>query len=595
MKTIPRSTILFTIVVLMISLSVIDWFIWHQTRDFIIRGIREDLRKKIALARTLVNESAFENRKHARLKRFADDVKRRTGLRTTLIDKQGSVLADSEVPLDTVRRVENHLDRLEVQEALRKGSGLAMRESATIQKKLIYYCETFRSNGRVIGFIRLAMFSPEFNERISYLRNVIIEVNLLLVLFLLISALVYGRSMKRRIQKIHGPLAEQKEMSQFQNLPRQSLEELDLLASDINALGSKMEIRAKTLRTEKEDLQNIFNSLTEGVAAFNDAGHPIIYNRKFLDILDIEENRIIKSPYYDWLHFPPLIQDIETYLSNGQPVKKRLKYYGQIFIEYQILPLQKIDRRKWSFLVTLKDVTHLQRLETIRRDFVANVSHEFKTPLTSIRGYAETLLSGTAQDSQLMKKFLKKIEKQTHYLENLVGDLLQLSRVEKKQETEIREMDPFPVIREIAEEFIPVAQSNGLALELEIQSFEKEAVTIYANPNLLHTLLSNLMTNAIQYNRTGGKIWVRFYRKADHLCLEVEDTGIGVSAAEIERIYERFYRTEISRSRYAEGSGLGLSIVKHIVDLLNGSTGVKSQPEKGSLFWVELPLASRDT
>jgi len=234
-------------------------------------------------------------------------------------------------------------------------------------------------------------------------------------------------------------------------------------------------------------------------------------------------------------------------------------------------------------------VTHLQQLETIRQDFVANVSHEFKTPLTSIRGYAETLLSGTIDSKKQREKFLQKIEKQTIHLENLVSDLLQLSRIEKRKTEDLVKLKPVPLIKKILSEFEPLVQESKLVFHKEIPKFE-EKIRIKANEHLLQTIIWNLLTNAMQYNKPDGQIWFRLMIKDHNLRMEVEDTGLGIPPSQQERIFERFYRVEDARYQFPEGSGLGLSIVRHSVDLLSGTIGLTSEEDKGSLFWVEIPL-----
>ncbi len=590
MNKISQKTFLFVLIVLIISILFVDIYNWNKTKNFLIEEIRLTMRKKVSLAKSFINLDVFQARNLKQLKNFADEIKERTDYRTTLIDKTGNVLADSEIPLDTLPKVENHLNRPEVQKALRTGSGLSMRHSSTIPRDLIYYCETIQKEGRIIGFIRFAMFSPDYNEKMSFLSGLIWRSNFIMVLLAIVAYFIYSKWLNVQFRKIQKPLTEQRDMQQFNSIPGQTHEEFDLLARDFNTIGEKLQRKNEKFESEKEYLYTIFNSLNEGVAAFEKDGYSVVYNSKFIEILNIKEKDLKGRPFYNWLHFPPLIQDIEHYLKNKQALKNRLKYYGNIFIEYQILPVQSSSEKNSNFVVTIQDVTHLQRLETIRKDFVANVSHEFKTPLTSIRGYAETLLSGMLDDPEITQKFLHRIERQTEHMENLVSDLLQLSRIERNEITEIEKIEPLPLLRDIAEEFVPVAQAKNVSLEWNIPSVEKE-IYIYGNQNLLYTLISNLVTNGIQYNKSGGKIWLKVTQQNDVLRIEVKDNGIGISQSEIDRIFERFYRTEASRSLYAEGSGLGLSIVRHVVELLNGKLGVESEPEKGSQFWVEIPLA----
>jgi two-component system phosphate regulon sensor histidine kinase PhoR len=206
-----------------------------------------------------------------------------------------------------------------------------------------------------------------------------------------------------------------------------------------------------------------------------------------------------------------------------------------------------------------------------------------------MRGYAETLLSGAVEKKKEREKFLKKIEDQTIHLENLVTDLLQLSRIEKKKTDDLEKMKPLPIIRKLLIQYENLAIEKNLKFHVELPGDDSK-IKIRGNEQLLQNIISNLLSNAIRYNRPKGKIWFRLFKKEDTLRIEIEDTGIGIPASQQERIFERFYRIESSRYLFPEGSGLGLSIIKHAIDLLSGEIGLESEEEKGSLFWIELPL-----
>ncbi len=585
-----RRTFLYAQITVVLAITVMDIYFWKHTQTFILSNLQADLSKKVSLARKMIDKETFEQKDKGRLKNFADEIKNLTGYRTTLIDKNGDVLADSELPILSLENVENHFTRPEVQQAMRIGSGLDIRTSATINKPLVYYCETFRVNGRITGFIRFAVFSPEYKERSAYVKGVIIRINLFLFVLAGLAAVIYWQWFNRQLRKISTPIFDQRTENIFHPISEQRYQEFESLRGEINQLGGKLENQKKILGFEKNQLASILHSLKDGVAAFDHKGYLIFYNTSFSHVLQIQADLTEELPFYDWIHFPPIIQDIEKYLSDHEPVRKRTKYYKNMYIDYQILPLQSRGMEEGGFIVLVQDVTHLQQLETIRQDFVANVSHEFKTPLTAIRGYAETLLEGVEDKPEVRLKFLNRIYDQTRHLENLVGDLLLLSRIEKKEVAELENLEVFPLIKEIISEFTPHARSKKIEIHQELD--QKDAsLKVYANPNLIHTLLSNLVTNAIHYNRKGGKIVIRVKREESLLRIEVEDTGIGIPQNQLSRIFERFYRLENARALYPEGSGLGLSIIRHVAGLLNGRVGVSSEVELGSLFWVEIPFS----
>jgi two-component system phosphate regulon sensor histidine kinase PhoR len=588
MNRISSKTWIFAFIVIVFTLLLFDIYIWNHTKSFLFEEVRKDFQKKASLAKALLEDHNSENPDSVSLYRFSLKIKELTSYRTTLIDKDGRVLADSDVLPAELSTVENHLSRPEVQDAMRIGSGLNRRKSSTIQEKLFYYCEPLWENGRITGFIRLAMFSPEYGERTNFLIGLIIHSNIFFLTISIIGTLLYIRMIKSQIDALRNPLFQQRDQTNFQKLSRQKYEEFDRVANEINLLGEKLQTFYGELEDRKEQLLSIFNSLDEGVAAFKREGIVLIYNNRFKEILGVSDENFNNIRFYDWIQFPPIIQGIEEFLESGQSIKKRTKFYGERFIDYQILPLMYNKTPLSGFLLTLADVTHLQQLETIRQDFVANVGHEFKTPLTSIRGYAETLLTDGNKKKQ-RDKFLKKIEKQTIRLENLVIDLLQLSRIERKETQDLVKMNPIPVIKKVLSEYTTLAAEKDLTLHREIPKLEKK-IKIKANEQVLQIILGNLLSNAIQYHRPQGEIWFRLQVIGNQLRLEVEDNGIGISEDQLERIFERFYRIDTARYLFPEGSGLGLSIVKHSVELLSGKIGVKSKVEQGSLFWLEIPL-----
>lgn len=589
MKKLSNRTIVFGLLAVLTALVLTDFYVWQHTRAFFISEVQENLSKSMTYAKSQFNLENLLREDSGELKQFSDQVKSTTGFRTTIMNRQGRVLADSEIPVGELNRVENHLGREEVQLALSRGKGIALRKSATIYKKLIYYCEPLKQNGLVVGFLRFALFSAEFDRKMSVLRAELIRLNLVLFFLAVLGLVIYGYWLDSHFKKLRLLLVQQREKENPEPLPRQAAEEFDLLAADVNALLARQNKQLTEWRQGKNQLINIFNSLGEGVAAFDAAGSVLVHNQSFSRILQLTDSSLTGKPFYEILHFPPLVQDIEKHMKSGETVKSRTKYFQEKYIEYEILSLVAGTPATAGFVLAVRDVTHLQKLETIRSDFVANVTHEFKTPLTSIRGFAETLLTGTGSRPDVQEKFLKKILNQTQRLENLVMDLLQLSRLEKQEFDEFMEMDPFPLVEEIADEFRLMARARRLNFFSEIDR-QNTGVSIRANANLLRTLLSNLLTNAIQYNREEGSIWLRVQVEERRLRIEVEDTGIGIGQEEQQRIFERFYRTDKARQLSAEGSGLGLAIIRHAVELLGGTCWVQSTINSGSTFRVEIPL-----
>lgn len=589
MKSLSKHILTAIIVGSALLVTVLDIFIWDQTKSYLIEEIKRDTHEKVNLARKILDDRAFENNETLKLKKFSDEIKSITGLRATLIDRNGNVLADSDIKIDNLKSVKNHLSRPEIQEALRKNSGFAIRKSLTINRDLMYYCENIRDGGRVIGFIRFALFSEDFADQMNYTVFILVVSNLVFFLIVIVLGYFYWKYISNQFLSFEGSLQQIKDMKKFSSIPPQKYSEFDKLASLSNSIGENFQTSFKLVNDHKRNLTSIFDSLAEGVASFDSSGKLNFFNDSFCKVLGISIEIEKENHYYDLVQFPPLIKDLSKFEESHEPIQRRSKYYKHKYIEYNILPLKTMDDNYSGFILTVEDVSQLQELETVRTDFVANVSHEFKTPLTSIKGYAETLQMGALNNPELAQKFLKKIEHQAMHLENLVMDLLNLTRIEREDQLEMKEINAKDIVLEIIEDFKPQIELQGQTYKINSEIDDKE-ITVLANQFLFLNICSNLLTNAIHYNKKGGTVTIELKSSNNKFRIGISDEGIGVSGQEIKRIFERFYRVEEAKNIYVGGSGLGLAIVKHAVDLLGGELGVNSEEGNGSTFWVELPI-----
>jgi two-component system phosphate regulon sensor histidine kinase PhoR len=244
-------------------------------------------------------------------------------------------------------------------------------------------------------------------------------------------------------------------------------------------------------------------------------------------------------------------------------------------------------------VLTIHDISELRRLERIRREFVANVSHELKTPLTVIQACADTLAEGALDDPVAAQKFLGRIDEQSSRLAELINDMLDLGRIEASNEVlELEPVDPEQIIRECASQREGIAAANQISLTIELST---EQFFVDTDATSLRTLVGNLTDNAIKYTPAGGSVTLELDRTADEAIIRVRDTGIGIEREHINRIFQRFYRVDSARSRASGGSGLGLAICKHLAQQLNGEIDVESVPGTGSTFTLRLPLAGAES
>jgi len=578
-----------------VVLIIMNIMILQIMEKHVLDELRLDFEKKVALARPQIDLNALQREDQSELKSFADRMKMLTQLRVTIMNRRGKVLADSDVPSENLKKVENHLSREEIQEALMLGAGIASRKSKTINKELIYYAETIRKKGKIIGFFRTAIFMPEVNAKFSFYRTLLIKIDFIFAVMIFFTiVLIYFRN-RRRLSTVRKELIRQRENNIISALPYQDYHEVNRLVREMNKSLTWTENKIEEKQAYSELLKNILNSIGIGVLVFSHGGQIIFSNVTFRKIFGIQETDPSDQGIYKLIHFPPVIGDIENFLSDKTlpEISNTIKFYEESYITYRLVRPNVGKGLEEIYLLTVRDVTRLQQLETIRRDFVANVSHEFKTPLSSIKGYTETLLSGLAEKKDIRQKFLKKIEKQTIQLEHLVSDVLHLAKIEKKDISDRTSIDVRTMLNEIIEEFRPVA----LRLDSVIEFYSTEGDTeilIEANPEMAHSIVANLLSNALQYNTPKGKVIIRLRTGNSYCVIEIEDTGIGISKEEISRIFERFFRTAEARAAFPEGTGLGLSIVKNALDVLGGQVNVQSVPGKGSIFIVKIPLADKN-
>lgn len=360
-------------------------------------------------------------------------------------------------------------------------------------------------------------------------------------------------------------------------------DELGVLGQAIDEMADQLVERVDAARREEGRLRTILDSMIEGVFVTDDEGRVVLTNSALtrLSGAGVEGRTAIET-----IRSPELHAAVRRAITKGQGAEVELEVpvQGQLrSLHAQVAPLPK----RQGVVAVLHDVTELKRADAIRRDFVANASHELRTPLTSIRGFAETLLDGALADERMANRFVGHIAENARRLEHLLDELLELSRAESPDsQYELGPTDVEDVATTIARALEQRARDKRQSLTLET-----EKAVAMAHPHGLEQVLLNLVDNAIKYTPSGGTIQVRVFRRNDRVVVEVEDDGPGIPSAQLDRIFERFYRVDKGRSREQGGMGLGLSIVKHLVQRMGGEVSVESRVGHGTLFRVSLSQA----
>ena len=508
-----------------------------------------------------------------------------SGVRISVVSADGRVLADSQTETATM---ESHADRPEVVEALKNGEGRATRQSVSLRAQLMYYAVREDLPGGTPVILRLSLPVAEFSKQLWSFRQSLWLWSLLIYLCAGGIAMLMSRSYSSRIERLR-EFSRRVAEGDFRPLAADgSGDSLEALGASLNQTASRLDRTIRTLTEERNLSAAILGSMVEGVAVVNAGERLVFANPGFAAILGLDVPPVAGSSLLEVVRQTELIGAVRRVLV-GEPRVEAEIVTGTLRQHYFAATVASVRAGETSgAVIVLHDITDLRKLERIRRDFVANVSHEFRTPLTAIQGFAETLIGGAIDDPQNRGRFLAIILEHSRRLARLTEDLLRLSQMDAEQlELEIRAVSVAQFIESCYETSQRRAAEKGLALSLNVPT---QLPDVAADNRRLQEVLQNLLDNAIQYTLPGGKIVLSAEARGDEVIFTVADTGIGIPQADQPRIFERFYRVDVARSREAGGTGLGLSISKHLVEAQGGRIWVESEVGVGSKFHFAVPV-----
>ena len=579
--------------VLISGLFVAAYLYVHFHLEGIREGqIRSQLGRETQMVRALW-EQRFANRPFSyQMDAWVDQLAPYLEARITIIDKKGRVWADSGLNGEDLIQAENHGGRPEVEEALANGVGTSLRYSATLRCRLLYVAARLEENGSPSGVVRLALSLSSLDRLYSRVNAFLVGSFLFALLFGVVFAYLLSRLLSRPILEI-ASLSQRMAGGDFNRKARsyRGGKELAEISSALNRMAEETDRRIREVTLQRDRLETILSGMIEGVIVVDQEGRIVLMNpalRRSLSLASSFEGKPLIEAVRN-----PRIQEIvkQAMDQRGQVVTEEVTFPGPPPRIFRASAISTGPGRPSSDVICVfADITDLRRLEVIRRDFVANVSHELKTPLASIKGYAETLLDGALEDRSHAKGFVEIILRQADHLEKLINDLLDLARIEAGK----MEILPIPllvqqVIPEILEAIRPVWEPKPLRVETDLPP---SLPPVLADPGALRQILSNLLDNAIKFTPPGGQVSVRGSLQGDHLQVEVRDSGAGISSSDLPRIFERFYRADVSLPRTPASTGLGLAIVKHLVIAQGGQVWAESHLGAGSAFFFTLPLAA---
>lgn len=511
---------------------------------------------------------------------------KQTGLRLNVIDYDGRVLTDSHFDPSGL---ENHKLRPELVEASQnpQGIGLNLRYAPGATAPTQYFAVFVRGPDKPLGYVRASIVLSDAYERMTRTQYWLWSIAVCAAVVVLgVTYVIVGRIVEPLMRLIEG--AKAITAGQYdQQVVVAGRDEIGLLGMAFNRMSREMVRQIDELRKHGEQLGTVLGSMIEGVIAV-DADEKILFaNGAAATQLEFAISRCLGRPLWEVVRNPVVQRAVRDAFANPEPKRSEFEISRtrrMVAMHATRLPGSPCP----GVVLVMHDVTDLRRLENLRQEFVANVSHELKTPLTSIKAYTETLLGGAISDPEHNVVFLRRIEEQAERLHQLILDVLSLARIESNAEHIQIESLPLPdIVAQCVEEHLTAADAKDVELRAELG----DPLVVLAEEEGLRTILDNLVNNALKYTPNHGQVTVRCRTEDRMALIEVVDTGIGIAPEHQARIFERFYRADLARSRELGGTGLGLSIVKHLVQAFGGSVAVTSQVGHGSTFSIRLPLA----
>jgi two-component system phosphate regulon sensor histidine kinase PhoR len=368
-------------------------------------------------------------------------------------------------------------------------------------------------------------------------------------------------------------------------------EEIDELGRTFNRMSERLDARIARLEEDRQQLRTILSGMVEGVVALDAAQRILYVNERATQLLGFPAQAPVGRRLWEVVRQRPLLDVVRRALESSEPQHEELGWNGSSSRSLTVHAARLPGTPPRGAVLVLHDTTDLRRLERLRQEFVANVSHELKTPLSVIKVCVETLLDGALDDAQHRARFLEQVASQSDRLHALILDLLSLARIESGDELfEFQSVRVMDFVSACVERHRPRAEAKKQSLE--VVSPPEDDLVVWVDEEAAEQIFDNLLDNAVKYTPEGGRISVGWRREDEQVCVEVSDTGIGIPEADLPRIFERFYRVDKARSREMGGTGLGLSIVKHLAQAMHGSVSATSRPGLGTTFTVCLPQSA---
>jgi two-component system phosphate regulon sensor histidine kinase PhoR len=573
----------------LLALLAVSWYFSITMKDFFLRQKAEELEARAKNFEEIITSFMSFEKVHE-INEFCKKIGSHSGFRITVIIPSGKVVGDSGEEPD---KMENHGRRPEVIRAFNGHVGNAIRHSSTLQERMMYVAIPVKQEGLTVAVIRTAMSLAVIDTTFEAITYKIIGAGVLVAFLAAGISFFVSRRLSLPLERMTqgAQLFAKGELSHRLYIPK--TKEMASLAVAMNQMANQLDERIKSVIKHRNELEAVLSSMKEGVIAFD-------LDERILRINQVAAAMFNKDPWemenrsiQEAIRNSELQKFTKNALQNGDGLECDIVFYQdqERVVNVHSTTLLDAKEERIGILVVLNDVTRLRRLENMRQDFVANVSHEIKTPLTAILGFVETILQDSDKIPENTRRFLSIIDLHSHRLVAIIDDLLNLSRIERDSERKEIVMVNAP-IGDVIRTAVQVLETRALEKKIRIESKFDDSLSADMDSPLIEQAVMNLLDNAIKYSTPGGTIEIHAVKKYDEVLISICDHGIGIEKEHLPRLFERFYRVDKARSRKLGGTGLGLAIVKHIVQAHNGKVTVESRPGKGSTFTLHFPIKS---
>jgi two-component system, OmpR family, phosphate regulon sensor histidine kinase PhoR len=568
-----------------VAIAVVALYAFHSMSNLYFQALEIDIQTRAIL----LSEQTYplvEAKDEAAIDALCKKLGSSANTRFTVIMPNGKVVGDSdELPAN----MEYHGDRPEIRQALGGNQGMDRRYSRTVKEEMMYIAVPLQdANHETLCAVRASLPMTAIKAELNIMTRRVIVATLLTGILAMVVCIVVVRRISNPLRGM-GTAARQFAEGDFNHrIPAQHTIELDQLAESLNSMSEQLNKTLSTVSEQRNEQNAVLSSMDEGVLAIDRRERIIHMNRVAGEILGVNHKKTKRELIQQVVRFANLQEFIKAVLGSQQPLAKDLTLIGDTEKQIQAhgSVLRNAEEESIGALIVLRDVTQLRHLETVRSDFVANVSHELKTPITSIKGFVETLLSNDWNHDPDIVRFLEIINQQSGRLNAIIDDLLTLSRLEQKDGHVMKEPGKLYLVIESA---IHLCQLQAGKKNIGIDMVCPDDLELPINAPLLEQALVNLIVNSVKYSEPDKKVLLMAEKQANQVAIHIKDEGFGIERKHLDRLFERFYRVDTARSRKLGGTGLGLSIVNHIVQAHEGTIRVESKVGSGTTFIISLP------